>query len=302
MTNDRRRLRKSRPFWLPASTYYFLAAAIAIGIFFLVWAILGEAHDENPWIAAGLMASVSMISAVVIREVVLRVRRDSIAVAQRKLDNAVLAAPIPVRREENSGKLTLERNAILLEEIKRKSEAAMVLGKLAESHKEVFELCAHYLEVAKRELPTVGVGSPRLVPITRGRDRVERIHRRHMLKWAEIEIKANTQAALESERMSVRSERAKRALEVAEVAFDHYPDEPDIVRSLGAVEDFVVSIKVAQAVQRAERAEARGDLQKALTRLLEAEDAALQISNRDDEAPVVRIRDDIDRLRRLLSR
>jgi hypothetical protein len=297
-----RRLRKSRPFWLPASTYYFLAAAIAIGIFFLVWAILGEARDENPWIAAGLMASASMIAAVVLREIVLRVRRNSIFIAQRKLDNAVLSAPVPVRREEYPDKLTLERNAKLLDEIKRKSEAAMVLGKLAESHKEVFELCAQYLLVAKRELPTIGVGSPRLVPITRGRDRVERIHRRHMLKWAEIEIQANTQAALETDRIGIRSERAKRALAAAEFAFEYYPDEPDIVRSREAVEDFVVSIKVAEAVLRAERAEAKGDLERALARLLEAERTALSIIGHGAEDPLNRIRDDIDRLKRLTSR
>jgi hypothetical protein len=297
-----RRLRKSRPFWLPASTYYFLAAAVAIGIFFLVWAILGEAPDENPWIAAGLMASTSMIGAVVVREIVLRLRRNSIFIAQRKLDNAVLAAPIPVRREDHPEKLTLERNAILLDEIKRKSEAAMVLGRLAESHKEVFELCARYLEVAKRELPTIGVGSPRLAPITRGRDRVERIHRRHMLRWAEIEIKANSQAALESDRISVRTERARKALSAAEVAFEYYPDEPDIVRSKDAAEDFVTSIKVAEAVQRAERAEARGDLERALVRSIEAERFAVRMARRGGEDPVARIREDIDRLKRLLDR
>ena len=301
MRNDRR-LRKSRPFWLPASTYYFLAAAIAIGIFFLVWAILGEARDENPWIAAGLMASASMIAAVVLREIVLRLRRNSIFIAQRKLDNALLAAPIPVRREDHPGKLTLERNAILLEEIKRKSEAAMVLGRLAESHREVFELCAQYLEVAKRELPTIGVGSPRLVPITRGRDRVERIHRRHMLKWAEIEIKANTQAALDTDRISIRSERARRALHAVELAFDHYPDEPDIVRSKVAVEDFVISIKAAEAVHRSERAESKGDLEKALTCLLEAERYALRIVESEAEDPLNRIRDDVSRIKRLLNR
>lgn len=297
-----RRLRRSRPFWLPASTYYFLAAAIAIGIFFLVWAILGDARGEDPWISAGLLASASMIAAVVVREIVLRARRNSIFSAQRKLDNAVLSAPVAVRREGRPDKLSLEANATLLDEIKRKSEAAMVLGKLPESHREVFELCARYLEVAKRELPLIGVGSPRLAPITRGRDRVERIHRRHMLKWAEIEIRANTQAALETDRASTRSDRARRALDVAKVAFDHYPDEPDVIRSREAVEDFVVSIKVAEAVQKAERAEAKGDLDKAMERLMEAERIAVRITGTGVQNPINRIRKDIERLKHLLNR
>ena len=297
-----RRLRKSRPFWLPASTYYFLATAIAIGIFFLVLAILGEARDANPWIAAGLMASASMIAAVVVREIVIRLRRNSIFVAQRKLDSAVLSAPIPIRRDEYREKLTLERNAILLEDIKRKSEAAMVLGRLAESHKEVFELCSQYLTVAKRELPTIGVGSPRLAAITRGRDRVERIHRRHMLRWAEIEIQSNTQAALDSELIAVRSDRAIRAMSAADVAFDHYPDEPDVIRSRDAVKDFVFSIKSAEEVQRAEKAEAAGEIEEALTRLIEAERYALQIRDLGSDDPLNRIRNDIERLERLFNR
>lgn len=295
-----RRLRKGRPFWLPASTYYFLAAAVAIAVFFLVWAILGEARDDNPWIAAGLMASASMIAAVVVREIILRSRRNSIFIAQRKLDNSVLSAPVPVRRDLNPKKLTLERNAILLEEIRRKSEAAMVLDRLAESHKEVFELCDRYLEVAKQELPSVGVGSPRLAAITRGRDRVERLHRRHMLKWAEVEIRTKTQAALETDRHSTRLDLARKALNAAAFAFDHYPHEPDIVRSREAVEDFVTSIRVAGALQSAERSEAKGDLRRALDQLIEAERLALRILGIGVENPLVRIRQDVDRLKRLL--
>lgn len=297
-----RQIRKSRPFWLPASTYYFLATAIAIGVFFLTWAILGDSREENPWITAGLLASSSMIGAVVLREIVLRLRRNSVYVAQRRLDNVLLSAPLPVRREENPEKLTLERNAILLDEIKRKSEAAMVLGRLADSHREVFELCAQYLEVAKRELPTIGIGSPRLAPITRGRDRVERIHRRHMLKWAEIEIKTNSEAALDTERLSVRLDRSRRALKAAEFAFEHYPDEPDIVRSREAVQHFTASIKVAEAVQRAERAEANGDVDKALSRLREAERYAIKIVGPGGDEPLNRIRNDIDRLSRQFDR
>jgi len=295
-----RRLRNGRPFWLPASTYYFLAAAVAIGVFFLVWAILGETRDENPWIAAGLMASMSMIAAVVLREVVLRFRRNSLVSAQRKLDNSVLAFPVPVR-EEPPNKLTLERNTILLEEIKRKSEAAMVLGKLAESHREVFELCGLYLEVAKRELPTIGVGSPRLAAITRGRDRVDRLHRRHMLKWAEIEIKANTQAAMESARHSQRMEKAENAMRAASTAFEHYPDEPDIVRSMLAVEDFVYSLKAAEELRRSARAEDRGDLKRALSHALVAEKLAVRIRGDGGDASLPRIRKDVDRIQKLLE-
>lgn len=295
-----RRLRKGRPFWLPASTYYFLAAAVAIGVFFLVWAILGESRDENPWIAAGLIASTSMIAAVFLREIVLRFRRRALVSAQRKLDNSVLSFQVPVR-EEDPNKLTLERNKILLDEIKRKSEAAMVLGKLSESHREVFELCALYLEVAKRELPMIGVGSPRLAAIARGRDRVERLHRQHMLKWVEIEIKTNTQAALESGRYSTRIEKAENALRAASAAFEQYPDESKVVSSKDAVEDFVHSLKAAESLRRSIRAERRGDLSKALAHALDAERSAVRIRGEGGEISLPSILKDIDRIQKLLE-
>ncbi|MEO5858898.1 MAG: hypothetical protein ABIR33_08120 [Pyrinomonadaceae bacterium] len=258
----------SRPFWLPASTYYFLTLAVAIAVFFLVWAILAEAKEETPWIAAGLISSTSMIVAIVVREVVLRHRRNSIFLAQKRLDRSVLSVPVPVRRNEPN-KLTLERNAILLGEIVRKSEAAKVLGHFSESHREVFELCAQYIAVATKELPNIGVGSPRLVAIQRGRAKVEMLHQEHMLRWAEIEIRNNIAFGVE-ERVSRRMVGAKKALQVAMIALEKYPQNADLLTSRSAIEDFILSMKIADAIQRAERAEARGDLQKALDRFTEA--------------------------------
>jgi hypothetical protein len=262
--NDPRR----RPFWLPASTYYFLTTAVAIAVFFLVWAILAEAKEENPWIAAGLIASTSMIAAIVVREVILRHRRETIFLAQRRLDRSVLSIPVPVRPAEPN-KLTLERNAILLGEITRKSEAARVLGHFSESHREVFELCAQYIAVATKELPNIGVGSPRLAAIQRGRAKAESLHKEHMLRWAEIEIR-NSIASDEDERFSTRLDRAKKALRVTMTALESYPEDSDLVTSRLAIEDFILSMRIGQAVQRAERAEVRGDLEKALEGFIEA--------------------------------
>ncbi|MEQ1763613.1 MAG: hypothetical protein ABL984_10755 [Pyrinomonadaceae bacterium] len=262
--NDPRR----RPFWLPASTYYFLTIAVAIAIFFLVWAILADAKEENPWISAGLIASTSMIAAIVVREIVLRHRRNSIFLAQKRLDRSVLSAPIPVRMDEPN-KFTLERNAILLGEIVRKSEAAKVLGHFSESHREVFELCEQYIAVATKELPNIGVGSPRLAAIQRGRAKVESLHQQHLLRWAEIEIRNNI-ASGDEEPVSKRLGGAKKALRVATTALENYPDNSDLIASRVAIEDHILSMRIAEAVDRAERAELRGDLDKALERFTEA--------------------------------
>ena len=287
---------RNSPFWLPAASFYFLAMAVAICIFFLAWAILAETRDESPWITAGLLSSVSMISAVVVREVILRQRRNAIIVKQRKLDRSLLSVP-RFPRQPDPDKLTLERNAYLIEEIGRKSEAAMVLGRLAESHREVFQLCEQYIEVATRELAHVGVGSPRLAAITRGRDKAERIHRQHMLRWAEIEVRAKTQEASESDRSSVRLDKARSALRALNAASAHYPDEPLIAESRIAIEQFILSSRIMVAFERAKRAEQRGDIDKAIENLYEAD----RLIQRDpegvyDTAIMQKVRGELERL------
>lgn len=259
---------RRRPFWLPALTYYFLTIAVAIAIFFLVWGILAEAKEENPWIAAGLISSTSMILAILVREVVLRHRRNTIFLAQKRLDRSILSVPVAVRREEQN-KLTLERNSILLGEIARKSEAATVLGNFSEGHREVFELCAQYLSVATKQLPHVGVGSPRLAAIQKGRGTAERLHQEHMLRWAEIEIRNNI-ALRDDERVSRRLDGAKKALKAALTALEIYPDNSDLLTSRLAIEEFILSLRIAHAVERAERAEGEGEFKKALEGFIEA--------------------------------
>jgi hypothetical protein len=246
-----------------------LSIAVALGVFFLTWAILAEAKEENPWISAGLMASSSMIAAVVVREVILRVRRNSVASAQRRLDSSILSAPALPRGERVPKKLSLERNALLLAEIERKSEAAKVLHTLSESHQEVFLLCEQYIELASRELPNIGVGSPRLGAIKKGRDRAVRLHKYHMLKWAEIGIRRDV-AHLNFDRIGGSLESAQGALRVAETALSYYADHRDLLESKLLIESFIASARALEAVERADQAEATGDLDTALDWLLKA--------------------------------
>jgi hypothetical protein len=122
-----------------------------------------------------------------------------------------------------------------------------------------------------------------------------------MIRWAEIEIKANTKAAMEAVRLSRRLEKAETALTVAGIAFDHYSDEPDIVRSKDAVEDFVHSLKAAEALRRSVRAEERGDIERALSYAYDAEELTARMRGDGVESSLPRIRDDIERLKRLLT-
>src|SRR5437870_9525523 len=62
--------RHSRPRMPSTSGYMVAASATAGALFFLLWWMLQG--EENPWVPAGLAASVVMLVAVAAREVVIR--------------------------------------------------------------------------------------------------------------------------------------------------------------------------------------------------------------------------------------
>ena len=268
--HTRRHSRRERPVWLPASTYYFLASAAAIGAFFLVWAILHDAGERSPWIPAGLVASGLLICSGAIRELIVRAVRRQIAIEQRKLDLALLSAPLP-RVAINPDKLTLERNAAFLNEIQRKSEAAKVLSSISASHREVFELCEDYIGLVDRELPTVGIGSPRLRPLTKGREYAVRFHRYHMLRWAEGEARGFAHSAASEFDPTRKLERASEVLTALEMASVHYPDESKLRDSESAVRELIASIKAKVLIERAKVEKTAGDDDELQLLLAEAE-------------------------------
>ncbi|MEP6901487.1 MAG: hypothetical protein ABJA66_07030, partial [Actinomycetota bacterium] len=136
-----------RPFWLPASNYYILAAAIAIAFFFLVWGILHEGDEQMPWVPAGMGASFILIGAVFLREIVLRKARNRYLLVQQRLDHTLDNASLHTKANAPGKKLSVEKNAEVIKQIQIKSEAAKVLMKLADGHLEVFEICNEYLEI-----------------------------------------------------------------------------------------------------------------------------------------------------------
>ena len=252
-----------RPFWLPASNYYVLTAAVAIACFFLVWGILHDGREEMPWISAGVVASIILFSAVVIREIFLRRARMQYLRLQRDYDRQMRSvyARIPIDREPE--KLTIAQNAEILDEIAKKSSAAKTLGKLSAVHREVFELCGEYLERNERELRLIGSGSPRLRPLRTSRENVRKYHRFHMLQWAEIEARDLTREAKNRVSVADRVEAAQNAINVIDTALEHYPAERTLIESRAVLDDLLASIQVTHWVEQAERAEYDGDFQEA---------------------------------------
>jgi hypothetical protein len=256
--------RQRRPFWFPASNYYVLSVSVAVAFFFLVWGILHDGRESTtPWIPAGLGAALVLGSAVVIREVVLRNARERFLRSQRQMDKSVRGIARRIN-ERDPAKLTLERNAAILHEISRKSEAAKVLGRFAEGHREVFDLCSEYIATVERELPNVGVGSPRIAALRRGTEVATQYHHYHMLQWAEIESRTLTQEARSHDKISGKLESAQAAVGVLEFALRYYPHELALIDSRNVLLELVSSVKVADLIEKADRAAFKGNEKRAL--------------------------------------
>lgn len=254
-----------RPFWLPASNYYVLSAAICIAVFFLVWGILLDGGEETPWIAAGIGASLILAGAVILREVVLKKAQKRFLLTQNKLDanlkNIHAAQSLP---GVNSNKLSVEKNAAIIKEIRQKSEAARLSGKLYEAHLAVAEMCGDYLSLNRRQLETVGAGSPRFAALRRGRETIEQLHRYHLLSWAQNESRHLTQESKIRVKISDKLEAAQRALQTLETAAEFYPNERQLIESEQVLREFIASIKVSHWIEQAERAAFKGNYKRAI--------------------------------------
>lgn len=285
-----------RPFWLPASNYYVLAFAVSIAFFFLAWGILHESGEEMPWATAGVGASLVLISSVILRELILLRTFRSVRLQQGLAGQVNSRVSSTISRDPE--KLTLERNAAILAEIQKKSDAANVLDRLSAGHREVFELCGAYMTRNETELKTVSPGSPRLTALLRGRSAVAEFHRYHLLKWAQLEVHGLTNEARENENPEDKKRAAKAALNVIDTALKSYPSEESLIDSQELLRDMVVSISVSDWMERAERAAFQGDYASARQLYMEAlfylgRDA---VRNEIREVLADRINGELDRL------
>ncbi len=291
----------NRPFWLSASNYYILAVAASIAFFFLIWGILQEGDEEMPWIPAGIGASIILGGAVFLREVVLRKVQNKYLLAERQLDFNLnkISLPNGVNKVEN--KFTIEKNARIIKNIRQKSEAARLLGKLPDAHWEVFEICNEYLSVNKRELETVGVGSPRLAALRRGKETVAQLHKFHLLAWAELESKSLTLDAKNQVKVSEKLKDAQKALSVLESALQFYPNEVQLIESEEAIKEFVVSIKISHSIEQAERAKFKENYKRAISFYRDALFSLARENVKSDERELLaeKINSEIEKIRQL---
>lgn len=297
--------RKSRiPFWLPAPGFYVLTVAVSVGTFFVVWAILQEGGENSPWIAAGIGSSCVLASGVVLREIILRKARNRYLRAERQLDENIERF---VHRGHNVAqihKLSLKRNAQLIEQLQRKSEAARTLSHLPDGHWEVFELCNEYLSLNEFQMQHVGVGSPRLAALRRGRDIAEGFRKHHLLSWVEIETKSFTEKANVQPELSDKINLAQTALLTIESALEFYPEEEKLIDSKSALKEYIGSVKISHLIENAEKEAFKENYRKAVSQYRDALFylAREEVHSSEKEIIAARINAEIDRIRKLEKR
>lgn len=300
---NRNNYRYNRPFWLPASNYYVLTIAAAIALFFIMWGILQEGGEETPWVTAGIGASIVLGGAVFLREIVLRKARNQYLSAQRKLDYNIKNVSHHYTKNSSTNKLSLQKNAEIINGIKEKSDAAKILGKLSDGHLEVFEICNEYLQINDVELKNAGIGSPRIAALRRGREVVRNLHKFHLLKWAEIECRTLTHEAKNKTSVKDKLEKTKDALDVLNAALQFYPNENYLIESETALQEFIVSIKISHSIELAEKSAFKGNYKRAISHYKDALFFMARENLRNEKSDLIaeKINNEIEKLRGALD-
>ncbi len=249
---------------MPAVGYYALATVASLVAFFFIWLILNEGSEESPIAFAVIGAFFLLGSSIVVREIFLRNAKQRFMSVERKLDYTLSRLPVNPQSKSDINKLSLEKNAEIIKEIQKKSEAARTLGNLSNGHWNVIETCNEYLSVVEKQMETVGTGSPRLAGLRRGREIVGDLHRFHTLTWAEIESRSWSQKARNYATMSEKLNAAQEALSVLESARQFYPTEQRLTESESAIKNFIATIKVSHWIEQAERAAFKGNYKRAV--------------------------------------
>lgn len=244
-----------------------MIAAFTAAFFILIFWVLRDGRDDADisLFSAGIGAGIVLLMGIVVREIILRDAQQKYHVARRLIDRNIRTSQQPVNGIGfGEGKLTLERNAAILREIGKKSSAAKVLGKFAEGHREVFELCENYMAAVETELPNVGPGSPRLAALRKGSKVAGEYHHFHLLQFTEIEAKTLAQKANAHANIFDRLNTAQQALSVVDFALQHYPHESGLRDSHKILSELVISIKVSGFVEQAEEATRSGEHMRAV--------------------------------------
>lgn len=294
-------MRAPRPLWLSTVGYFCVAAAASLALFFIVLNLLTDEDElEPPYLSAAVAAAALFGVATFARDVVLRRARNRLLLRSARFD----VPPINSGKKpsDSTRKFSLEQNANALRLIEKKSREADGATDAAEKHLETFKMCGEYLELVERELGMVHIGSPRLPALRHGQERVQVLHKKHLLSWAAEATRKLTREAHVRVELNDKMESARRALEVLDSALQIYPAERQLLESATAVREFTISIRVSHLVELAERAAFKGHYRRAIDYYGDAQ-FYLAREGGGDESTAMQIRLDreIERLRQNLQ-
>ena len=235
------------------------AAAAAAALFFLLWWMLQG--EENPWVPAGLAASVVMLVAASAREIVMR-RALARFVQDQDYEHS---GRRPGRRSPklaNMQSASLQSGALRV--LQKQSALADANESAPETHREVYLLCNDYLANAEEALRSANLSAEGRVALRAGQERARTMQRHHLLTWSRDAARSLTREAQQHVRLHEKIETANRALDCIDSALKVYPDEEELNQSAAAVREFITSSRVAHWVELAERAAFKGYYRRAI--------------------------------------
>jgi hypothetical protein len=247
------------------------AGATAAALFFALWWMLHTSDVEAPWVPAGLAASVVMLVAVALREVIMR-RALTRYILEQDGRGLSFSGDSRTQRHQTGGggNRSTSRHAAALRELQRHSAEADAAGTLPNLHLETYHLCQDYLASTEEALRTRGVNSQSLAALRAGQDRVRHLQKHHLLTWASGSSRALTFEAQRRVTVADKIEMALRALDVVDSALKIYPDEAELHQSATAIREYISSVKVAHWVELAERAAFKNQYRRAIDRYRDA--------------------------------
>lgn len=233
------------------------SAAAAAALFFVLWWMLqGEA---NPWVPAGLAASVVMLVAASARGVIMKR-----AWTRYVLEDNPAQTFTASRRPRTVNRQPSFSQSEALRVLEQRSKDADLEGSLPEVHLRVSQLCGEFLETAERSIASPAVSSERRLTVRARQERVRAIQKHHLLTWARDSARLLTHEAQQQARLHEKIAGANRALDCIDTALRSYPDDDELQRSAAAVRDFMTSSRVAHWVELAQRATFKGRYRRAI--------------------------------------
>ena len=275
------------------SGFMTAAAAASAALFFVLWWILQD--EENPWVPAGLAASVLMLVAAFAR----------LAIARRARTRPPHQSNGRERHlQRPSGKVmqSTSLHSAGLRALQRQSADADARDVPPQAHRDLYDLCTDYLRGAEQAWQSPGLSAEARLALRAGQERVRTLQKHHLLAWARGSARAFTHEAQKRVRLYEKVETANRALECIDAALKVYPDEEELQVSVRAVRDFITSIRVAHWVELAERSAFKGQYRRSIERY---RDALFYLTrdggDQDREAGAQRITREIELLRARLA-